>query len=326
MKIKRAVKCAAEKKQLSNILEIAEKTGIHGLEIQEVIPLIKKYAVEKRAEVIINSLKKYPFTSLSYHFPLPENWNDISKNKSFDLAAKEGSYIFTLTEDTIKEAVLVGKAFKIKTEIPIVVHLFGLVSKDEITLEKRNEKLKLGEKKLLELKEIADYYSKKTGLKLTITRENHLPHQNIFSIIDFHPKDIMRTANSGIGTCLDISHLWLTILYYQKGKGNCLGVDFNKTLYPETSLEEAVALLKPSLKLLHMSDAGPGYQDAFEGLEIGKGNLPHSLVIPLICKSLKEDIIGTYEIKEGHKKPETIFRSDQFYRKLFKEKFKEYFK
>ncbi len=62
-----------------------------------------------------------------------------------------------------------------------------------------------------------------------------------------------------------------------------------------------------------------------EGLEIGKGNFPHSLVIPSICSKLKKDVIGTYEIKYGHKDPESMLRSDQFYRKAFGQNFNEYF-
>lgn len=328
MKINRAVKCAAVKEQLKEVLEITKKAEIKGLEVHEILSLIEEFSFEKRGKIIIEVFKKYPLTSLAYHFPLPPRsfLDDFSKCTKFDLTSKEGSFIFNLTEDTIKEAALVGEALKIKTEIPIVIHLFGFAKPEEVTIEERNKKLELGEKKLIKLKEIADYYSKKSGLKLIITKENNPPeHGRVPGLLGFYPKDIVGTANLGIKTCLDFAHIWLNILYWKNGKGELLGVDLNKKIYPDIKIEEIIDDLIPSLKLVHLNDAGPGYRQPFEGLEIGKGNFPHSLVIPLICSKLEKDIIGTYEMKYGHQDMETMLRSDQFYRNLFKEKFNEYF-
>lgn len=328
MKIKRALKCAAIKEQLEEILKIAKKTEIRGLEIQEILPPIEEFSFEQRGKIIIDVFKKYSLNSLAYHFPLPPRLflDDFSKCKRFDLTSEQGSYIFNLTEDTIREAALVGQALNIKTEIPIIVHLFGLALSDKITEEERNKKLNLGEKRLKELKEVADFFSKKSGLRLIITRENSPPeHGKVQGLIDFHPQDIIRTTDIGIKTCLDLAHLWLNMLYWKNGKGELLGVDLSKKLYQNIDFEETIDLLKPSLNLIHLNDAGPSFHQPFEGLEIGKGNLPHSFVIPLICSKLKKDIIGTYEMKYGHKDPKSIFRSNQFYQKLFKEKFKEYF-
>lgn len=326
MKIKRAVKCTAIKKQLEEVIKIAEKADIHGLEVQEIVPLTEECPFQERGKIVIESCKKYQITSLVYHFPIRINWKDISYAKRFDLSSAEGKYIFNLTEDTIKEATLVGKALNIETEIPIVVHLFGFVTPEEIKISQRNKKFKLGEKRLIELKEIADYHSKKSGLKLVITRENNPPDcGRVSALLDLHPKDVIRTVNSGIGTNLDLAHLWLNIIYWKNGKGKFPWAELNKKLYPNINLKETIDELKSSLKLVHLSDSGPSYRQSFEGLEIGKGNFPHQLVIPLICSKLEKDIIGTYEIKYGHKDPESMLRSDKFYRKLFKKNFKEYF-
>jgi hypothetical protein len=328
MKIKRAVKSAAIKEQLEKVLEIARKANIRGLEIQEILPLVEDSSFEKRGKIIIEVFKKYPLTSLSFHSLLPERdfLDNISQCQKFDISSKEGSYILELTKNTIKEAAFVGKALEIKTEIPIIIHLFGFTKPAEITIEEKEKKLKLGEKRLLELKEIADYYSRESGLKLVITRENNPPeHGQVPGLLDFHPKDLVKTENKGIRTCLDFAHLWLNILYWRGGKGESSGVDLNKKIYPDINLEETINELAPSLAILHLNDAGPSYRKTNEGLEIGKGNLFHSLIIPLICSKLEKDIIGTYEMKYGHQDMETMFRSDQFYRKLFKEKFQDYF-
>lgn len=326
MKIKRAVKSAAVKPELQKIIEVAEKSGIYGLEVQEIFPLVEDLAFEKRGKIIISALQNFPLTSLIYHFPLKYGLEETSLAKKFDLSSLEGNYIFKLTEDTVKEAAMVGSILNIKNEIPIVVHLLGFTEPENINLKEREKKLELGEKKLKELREIADYYSQKYGVKLKLVRENNPPEcDRIISMLDSNPRDTARTVNCGVGVNLDFAHLWLNILYQKNGKGEFPGVNFNKKIYSEIDLKETIKFLAPSLKLLHLNDAGPGYRQEFEGLEIGKGNIPHSILIPLICENLSENIIGTYEIKYGHKDPDSILRSDLFYRSLFKEKFEEYF-
>ena len=327
-KIKRAVKCAAVKEQLKETLEIAEQCQIHGLEVHEVLPLMEEYSFKERAKTILDVFSKYPLTSLAYHFPLPPSpfLDNPQECFKFDLASPEGEYIFAFAKDTVKEAALLGQTLKIETEIPLVVHLFGFAGPEQITNEERNKKLELGEKRLRELREVADYYSQQSGVRVVITRENNPPeHGEIPGLIDFHPKDVSRTISSGIGANLDFAHIWLNILYWKEGKTDLPGPDLNKKIFPKIDLEETVDLLKPGLKLLHLNDAGPGHRKESEGLEIGKGTLPHSFIIPLICSKLDKDVIGTYEIKYGHQEPQSVLRSDQFYRNLFKEKFEEYF-
>jgi len=326
MKIKRAIKSAAKREQLKEVLRIAKEAQIHGLEIQELPHQMEECSLEKRGKTVIDSLGNHSITSLAYHFPIKLSLDDFEESKELDLATKEGSYVFEITKDTIEEAALVGRALEIKTEIPVVIHLFGFAAIDDITEEEKIKKLKLGEKRLLELKEVADFYSKKFGLSLIITRENNPPdHGKVLGLLDFHPQEIVETADLGIGTNLDLAHLWLTFLYYKNGRGEFPGVDLSKKIYPEINFEEIIALLAPSLKLVHLNDAGPGFKKSFEGLEIGKGNLPHSRIIPLICDCLEKEIMGTYEIKYGHQNPKSILKSDQFYRNLFKEKFTAYF-
>lgn len=327
-KIKRALKCAAVKEQLKEVLEIAEKTEIKGLEVQEILPLINEKSFEERGRIIIDVFKKYSLNSLAYHFPLPPKniANDLQKARLFDIASNEGEYIFDLTEETIKEAAFVGKELKISSEIPVVVHLFGFVSGKDADQKTKERRLKIGEERLKKLKEKADYCSRKFKVKLTVARENNPPeHEGLPGLLDFHPKEIVRTADLGIANCLDLAHIWLSVLYWKYGKGELPGADLSKILLPDISLEETAGLIAPSLALLHLNDAGPGFMKVFEGLEAGKGDFPHSFFIPLIYSKLKKDIIGTYEMKYGHLDAKSMLRSDQFYRNLFKEKFSEYF-
>lgn len=350
MKIKRAVKSAAVDKEIREVMAVAKKAGIYGLEIQEIFPLIENLSFKQRAEIIVNAVKDYPPTSLAFHFPLKYGLDDTSFAKKFDLSSPEGDYILKLTEDTVKEAAFTADALNVRNETPIIVHLLGFAEPENVTLETRKEKLRLGKNRLKVLKEIADFHSQKSGVKLTVVRENNPPEcDKIISMLDSNPAETLGTVDEGIGVNLDFAHLWLNILYQKNGQGEFPGADFNRKINKfassaladeinpeikqvcfgdfsaEINLEKTVKALAPYLKLIHLNDAGPGYGQEFEGVEIGTGNVPHDILIPLICENLTQDIIGTYEIKYGHKDPDSMFRSDMFYRNLFKEKFEEYF-
>lgn len=326
MRIKRAVKSAAVDKEIREVMAVAKKADIHGLEIQEIFPLIENLSFKQRAEIIVDAVKDYPPTSLAFHFPLKYGLEDTSYAKKFDLSSPEGDYILKLTEDTVKEAAFTADALNVRNETPIIVHLLGFAEPKNVTLETREEKLRLGKNRLKALKEIADFHSQKSGVKLTVVRENNPPEcDKIISMLDSNPAETLGTVDEGIGVNLDFAHLWLNILYQKNGQGEFPGADFSKKIFPEINLEETIKALAPYLKLIHLNDAGPGYKQEFEGVEIGKGNVPHDILIPLICENLTQDVVGTYEIKYGHKDPDSMFRSDMFYRNLFKEKFEEYF-
>lgn len=330
MKIKRAVKCAGIESQIKNAIEVAQRANIFGLEIQALSSLIKKYNFQERGQIIIDTLNGYPISSLSYHSPIALNnkYKNVEEVQKHDLTSNQKSFVFKQVEETIKEAAFVGKALKIKNEIPIIVHLSVFVEKEKINIRERQKKLKAGEETLGKLKIIADKYSKEFGVQLVMARENRPANtfcKNGFALIDLSPEDTISATHLGIGTVLDFAHIWITILCYQHNKTKLPNIDLNKSIYPNVDLEHIIDLLAPSLKVLHLNDAGPETTKEFEGLEIGTGNVPHKELIPLIHKKVKNDIIGTYEIIDGHIHPEKIYRSDLYYRNLFKDKFDLYF-
>lgn len=330
MKIKRAVKCAGIESQIKNAIEVAQRADIFGLEIHALTNLLlEKPNFKERGDIVLKGINGYPISSLVYHFPMPSRkiLRNLEKVRKYDFTSNESSFIFKLTEETIKEAAFVGKALKITEEIPIIIHLNAFVSEEELNLKERERRLNLGEKALIKLKKLADQYSQEFGVNLVIARENHSPcYGGRIGLLDFSPEDTIKTAKLGIRTVLDFAHIWMNILYHQQNKTNFPGVNFNKKIYPNVDLDHIIDLLAPSLKVLHLNDAGPKSVTAeFEGLEIGTGSVPHKELITLICKKVKNDIIGTYEIIDGHINPEKIFRSDLYYRNLFKDKFNLYF-
>jgi len=332
MKIRRAVKSAQIEDQLKYALEMAKMMNAKGLEVQELEKLMNEQSLERRVRLVEKYCKEYGIRSLAYHFPLRPEWNDLQESKKSDLCFEDMPPIFGLTKETIEEAALVGNKLDVETEIPIDIHLFGFVEQKKISEKERQKKLEIGEKRLLELKEYADDLSQNFGLTkagkplLRIVRENEPPeHGLVDGTVDFHPIDIARTAEYGAGTNLDFAHIWQCLLYWKNGKGEFPGVDLSKKLYRTCpDWESIVKVLKPSLRLMHMNDAF-NYRKSTEGVEIGNGTLPHKEVIPLICKNLNGDIMGTYEIKYGHTDPESMLRSDEKYREWFGEKFFEYF-
>jgi len=325
MKIHRAVKSAAIKKEIIDALKIAERSDIHGLEIQEIIPFIEENDFEKRSQIVLDSVGKYPIKYLAYHYPLKFPFKNSEDLLNIDFAGKKSQYVMDLAEDTFKEAAYTSARLKIK-EIFVVVHNIGFAAKNEINIDVHDEKMALGEKNLRELAAIAKHYSDKFDREISLVRENNPPdHGAADGMLDYDPQEIARTVKDGININLDLAHLWMYDLYRQKGKGDFPGVDLTKKIYPDFDLLDAVKRSAPFLRMLHLNDAGPGYTGKFEGIEIGMGNLPHKEIIETIVQNAASDILGTYEIKYGHIDPETMYRSDLKYREIFGKKFYEYF-
>jgi sugar phosphate isomerase/epimerase len=280
---------------------------------------------EKRGRIVLDAVGNYPIKHLVYHYPLKFPFKDFDDMLNIDLAGKRSQYILGLTEDTIKEAGYVCAHLKLR-KVFVVVHNIGFVPKNEINIELRNKKMALGEKNLRELAKIAKSYSDKFGCEISLVRENNPPDQGYADgLLDFDPRDLGGTIKNGININIDLAHLWMYTLYRRNGKGELPGAGLSGKVYPEFDPVEEVRRLAPLIRMLHLNDAGPGYTSDYEGIEIGMGDLPHKKIIEAILENAGSDIVGTYEIKNGHIDPETMYRSDFKYREIFGEKFYEYF-
>ena len=79
------------------------------------------------------------------------------------------------------------------------------------------------------------------------------------------------------------------------------------------------------MRPIHINNA-LGHIKKFEGLMVGESGFPYKTVIEtIIIRNLRHDIIGMYEIKDGHIFPDKMAKSDLFYRNLFKGDFEKYF-
>ncbi|MEM5814767.1 MAG: hypothetical protein QXD77_03035, partial [Candidatus Aenigmatarchaeota archaeon] len=261
-------------------------------------------------------------TGLAYHYPIKTNRYTMEDAKKYDIASSKDAEIIGLTKETIKEAAMVGHALGLDRVI-VDAHLFGFVDSNP-TEKARGEYLRTGEANLLGLKKFADDCSATYGCKVALTRENNPPdHGLLLGTLDFAPQDVVRTANKGIGVCLDFAHIGQLVNYYKRGKGELPGADMSRNLYGDVTVRGAVEITGEHLALVHINDAY-GYMMEGEGVEVGFGNFPHKTAIPLICRKAGS-VIGTYEIKYGHTDPDAMLRCDRKYRKLFGKDFERYF-
>jgi len=242
--------------------------------------------------------------------------------KLYDIAYSKDAEILRLTNETIKEAAIVGHQMDLDEAI-VNVHLFGFVESNP-TERARGKYLRTGESNLIGLKEFADGCSADYGCDVVLTRENNPPDHGLLpGTLDFAPQDVIRTADKGIKACLDFAHIGQLINYYRRGDGELPGADLSRKLYGDIRIREVVEIMGEHLKLIHMNDAY-GFVKEGEGTEIGRGNFPHKTAIPLICRKA-DSLMGTYEVKYGHTDPDAMLRCDKSYRKLFGKDFERYF-
>jgi hypothetical protein len=115
----------------------------------------------------------------------------------------------------------------------------------------------------------------------------------------YHPKDTDVLEGHGVRTVLDLSHYHIYSSYIRQGMGNQLG-DLDREIHgPEPpSWDACIALLSKSLIQLHISDA-IGFDEKYEGLPIGEGEIPVKQVLYNV-DALGKQVRGTIELADGH--------------------------
>lgn len=331
-KIIRAVKAAQVENQLKAVLAVARQIGARGLEIQQVPALMAAGPLKERVALVARFCRQFQIDRLAYHFPLPFDNPGYVGLRQFDFGAERSVSALgrRLTEETIDEAALTAVELGLQAPVLVVAHLFGLIRQVKAASLALYKTMRArGELVLGELAAYAVQAARRQGLppgQIRIVRENNPPtHEGTLGLLDFHPQELVRTVGQGNGVNLDLAHFEMCRRYWQSGRGEAPGVDLVKA-YADALIDwpQAIQLLAQALELLHLNDAD-SYQKEREGLEIGRGAVPHREIIPLICAQLGRDIMGTYEIRGGHQDPQTMARSDAQYRRWFGDKFDEYF-
>lgn len=330
-RIIRAIKAAQTEEQLEAALSVARDIGARGLEVQAVPAVMAAADLKARSALVARFCQKFGIDRLVYHMPFPFDQPGYESLRQFDFCADEAMSAlgWRLTKETIDEAAFTAAELGFKTPVLINVHLLGIIKPIEATLEKYKEMILRGEQALINLSQYAAQTARRHKLapgQIMIVRENNPPsHEGALGLLDFHPAELIRTAQKGIGVNLDFAHFKMCRRYWQSGRGEWPGADLVKD-YAGTKITwaEAIKLVAPYLELLHLNDVD-SYQKEREGLEVGQGAVPHQEIIPLICAQIPHDIVGTYEMRGGHKDPKAMARSDAQYRKWFEENFDNYF-
>lgn len=348
MKIIRAFKCAGIQRQLEKALLVAKKTNMHGLEIQALPSLIEKNNFKERGGIVFDACKKYgKIFHLAYHFPVIEPTNvSVEEIEKYDFASEHGEHVVNLTKNTMQEASYVAEKLNIRGEIPLIVHVFGIMNWFDITnpreiknaIKKRNEFFERSVKRLKELKNFGEKLSEEKNYLLKLTLETgaagNRPDASYSLCCDVRDIEEIR-KQTGVDICIDLAHLKLTTdylsrprKYWKNIEKELPGVELTRGVYPKRlTLEQAFKLLLPSTNSFHLNDVKNGYNVSSEGCEIGEGDFPFAKIFPLIIKEVKkEDVMGTYEITGAYLEAEKMYRSDKKLKDILGERFfREYF-
>jgi hypothetical protein len=332
-RIQLAVKCSQKPRDLELFLGIAEKHGFTGLELQQVLEIMQKSPINDRI-ALLAKLTQNRISRLCYHVPV---WfvpmdSTPEKIKLCDIAGASGNIAIRLVTDTIIEATEAGIALGLENPVLVNLHLLGLVTRQEASLEKKLAMLQTGLAVLRTLKTFADSYCETrkfttNGLPMVrLVRENNPPFHalwsNIFSLIDFHPNEFASSPDAGSN--LDLAHYQLYLNYRNNGNDKSPGAEYDRHLYPHPTWETTIEKVSRNIELLHISDA-MGYTSEYEGLPIGKGKIRFHEIVPYICDALSMDVMGTLEIDKQHLDPNLLLESITVLKRMFGREFQKYF-
>lgn len=134
----------------------------------------------------------------------------------------------------------------------------------------------------------------------------------ILDVVDLVPGDFLtRPGNDGF--TLDYSHAWLVAEYFRVNNDLRISDDKHPNLelcrqqYGDVFgdlLEKFVISVAPRVKWVHLCDEKSSYEHL--GLHIGEGVIDFRKCAELLKTHLKEDVVATIEVREGH--TEEVFR------------------
>jgi hypothetical protein len=234
-----------------------------------------------------------------------------------------------LAKETVDEAVETGLLLGMEQPVLANFHAPGFASASQLTFEKKFDMLERSWQALSEIESYTNQQCRDRGFirngepQVKVVKENNFPYHSdeVFGLIDNHPHELVRGPPFGIN--IDFAHMQLTINYLKK-RGGSIRARLEEQLYPEITWENTVQTVKNQLKLLHLNDAS-GYTPEKEGISIGTGEVPFEYLIPAICKNIREDIVGTVEIKNHHLEPRLFIDSVAALKQKFGEEYEQFF-
>lgn len=193
----------------------------------------------------------------------------------------------------------------------LVVHTLGMTT--DTNNEKKDELLSNTIDALKEMKKIA---------KSLICLENNPSDFQSFKMngtLGMHPKEIeMVVEKTGVKACLDFAHFQI---FYESMMNEGEIAIREKNRYGEIDWDGAIEIYSKIIGGAHINDA-KGTTVEYEGIEVGKGNVPFEKIIPKIAK---KEVFGTFEIINLHLEPKVMINSVLTMKEMFKDNFYKYF-
>lgn len=288
----------ADLESISNIIrEIrqARSYKIKGHEIQQLTTVMKGASMKDRGQLVIDFCAENEIEYLTYHSPIFLNGENIWDER-WKLEIAKSILL------TAEEVEMVHSKAGFSNKVIVIVHLTNYAPIAELPLT-ANERDKMFEDTAREFTNLyLEELSERKDCEIAVENAPPVSHGSYKIVGPFHPLEISRFEEYGIGSVLDFAHYSMFLKYLQSGReiywGNAYS-DAEALHRTAPEWPEAIRMLSKSLVQLHINDA-KGSDTAGEGLPLGEGEIPIVDILESITSTVDRRIRGTIEIKNGH--------------------------
>lgn len=288
----------ADLQSISNIIREIKQTRsykIKGHEIQQLATVMNDTSMNDRGQLVIDFCAENEIEYLTYHSPIFLNGENI-----WDERWKREIVNSILL--TAEEVEMVHSKAGFSNKVVVIVHLTNFAPIAELPLTTR-ERDKMFEDTAREFTELfQEHLRERKYCEIAVENAPPVSHGSYRIIGPFHPLEISRFREYGIGAVLDFAHYSMFSKYMQSGREIYWTDDVSETRSLHRTApdwHEAIRMLSRSLVQLHINDAR-GSDTAGEGLPLGEGEIPIVDVIQTIASTIDRRIRGTIEIRNGH--------------------------
>ena len=252
-------------------------------------------SMNERAKLVIDFCAKNEIEYLTYHSPIFLNGENIWDERWKSEITK--SILLT-----VEEAEMVHSNAGLRNNVIVIVHLTNYAPMTElpISTQQRNRMFDDTTREFTKL--YLEELSQRKYCQIAVENAPPVSHGTYKIVGPFHPLEISRFEESGIGSVLDFAHYSMFSKYLKSGREIYWGdADSEIEAVHRTAPEwpEAIGMLSKSLVQLHINDA-KGSDTAGEGLPLGAGEIPIVDMLQSIASTIDRRIRGTIEIKNGH--------------------------
>ena len=252
-------------------------------------------SMKERAELVIDFCAKNEIEYLTYHSPIFLNGENLWDERWKGEITK--SILLT-----VEEAEMVYSNAGLRNKVIVIVHLtnYAPMAKLPITPQQRNRMFKDTVREFTNL--YLEELSERKYCQIAVENAPPVSHGFYKIVGPFHPLEISKFEEYGIGSVLDFAHYSMFSKYLKSGREIYWGDAYSDAeALHRTAPEwpEAIRMLSKSLVQLHINDAR-GSDTAGEGLPLGEGEIPIVDILESITSTVDRRIRGTIEIKNGH--------------------------